>query len=317
MFTLDLVKLHDEEGHTATAVGTIIHHGLKDWNFDVSVAMDHLLVLNTDVARNELYNGKAYATGDLSISGFTDNLEIDVDAKTERGTDIHFPLGGSTEIGGIPYVRFLKPGGMTDTTEKAVDLSGIHLDMNVQVTPEARFELIFDPTVGDIMRGSGRGDIHMTVTPSGDFSMQGGVEITDGDYLFTLRNLVGKKFTVEPGGRVTWYGDPFDAQIDINAKYGLRTALYDLLQPSDQSEAYKKRVPVDVYMHLTEKLMNPDIGFDVQLPSVDEGVRSRVSTLTTPAMAKFPNTALDGPLITSMLEIAFGIRRLKSLYPSA
>ncbi len=279
MFTLDAVDLVDQDGNIAHMGGTIIHHAFKDWNFDVFGHMDHLLVLNTGPAQNQLYYGKAYATGDLGISGFADNLEINVDAITERGTLLHFPLGASRDVGGIPFVRFVHPGQNSDSAQAPIDLTGIRLDMKVGVTPDARFELIFDPTVGDIMSGSGRGDIAMTVTPSGEFSMKGGVELTEGDYLFTLRNLVNKKFSVDPGGRITWYGDPFDAQLDINAVYKLRTSLYDIMPPSDASEAYKKRVPVEVLMHLTDKLMNPDIAFEVRLPSVDEGTRTQVNTI--------------------------------------
>ncbi|MFT3885880.1 MAG: translocation/assembly module TamB domain-containing protein [Flavobacteriales bacterium] len=278
MFKLDFVKLHDEEGNTATAIGTIIHHGLKDWNFDVSMTMDTFLVLNTSPSDNELYYGKAYATGDLNVSGEADNLEVNVDARTERGTDIHFPLSASRDVGGISFIRFVSPGSTADSLAEVVDLTGIHLDMNVEVTPAARFELIFDPTVGDIMRGSGRGNIAMTVTQTGEFSMKGDVELTEGDYLFTLRNLVNKRFGVEPGGHITWYGDPFDANISVDAIYKLRAALYDVMPAALRTEAYKKRVPVEVLMHLSQKLMNPDITFDVRLPSVDEGVRTQVSS---------------------------------------
>lgn len=277
MFSLDLVKLHDEQGHTATAIGTIIHHGLKDWNFDVSLEMEDMMVLNTDAGNNELYYGQAYATGDLSVSGYTDNLEVAVDARTAPGTDIHFPLGASKEVGGISFIHFVEPGGR-DTLEEEVDLSGVRLDMNVAVTPDARFELIFDPTVGDIMRGSGRGNIAMTVTPAGDFSMKGDVEIVEGDYLFTLRNLVNKRFGIDPGGHITWYGDPFDATLAIDAVYRLRAGLYDVMPAALRTEAYKKRVPVDVVMHLTQRLMNPDIAFEVRLPSVDEAVRTQVNS---------------------------------------
>ena len=45
-----------------------------------------------------------------------------------------------------------------------------------------------------------------------------------------------------------------------------------------RTEAYKKRVPVEVLMHLSQRLMNPDIAFDVRLPSVDEGVRTQVNS---------------------------------------
>ena len=206
-----------------------------------------------------------------------------MDAATGPGTDIHFPLGASQEVGGISFVRFTGNGISAEQSDQAVDLSGIRLDMKVAVTPDARFELIFDPTVGDIMRGRGNGNIAMAVTPSGDFSMKGDVELVDGDYLFTLRNLVNKRFGVEPGGHITWYGDPFNAIIDVDAVYRLRASLYDVIPPALRTEAYKKRFPVEVLMHLSQNLMNPEIGFDVRLPSVDEGVRTQVnSALATP-----------------------------------
>jgi hypothetical protein len=278
MFALDLVKLHDDEGHQAVATGTIIHHGLKDWNYDVGLEMDGLKVLETTLNDNQLYYGTAYAKGRLGLSGYGDHIYIDVDAATGPGTDIHFPLGASRDVSGISFVHFAS-AGLTAAEEKtAVDLSGVQLNMNVAVTPDARFELIFDPTVGDIMRGSGTGNIAMEVTPAGDFSMKGDVEITEGDYLFTLRNLVNKRFGMEPGGRISWFGDPFDAMININAVYKLRAALYDVMPTAVRTEAYKKRVPVEVLMNLSQRLMNPDITFNVRLPSVDEGVRTQVNS---------------------------------------
>jgi hypothetical protein len=238
--------------------------------------MTGLKVLDTDASNNELYYGKAYATGMMGLSGFADNLEVNVEAATAEGTDIHFPLGGSQEVGGISFVQFASVGDPADGGEEDIDLSGIHLDLKVAVTPAARFELIFDPTVGDILRARGNGNISMSVTPSGDFSMKGDVEVVDGDYLFTLRNLVNKRFGVEPGGRITWYGDPFDAIINVDAVYRLRASLYDVMPPALRTEAYKKRFPVEVLMHLSQNLMNPEIGFDVKLPSVDEAVRTQV-----------------------------------------
>lgn len=282
MFTLDNVVLLDERGNKARLIGTIIHNGLRDWNFDVSGTMDRFMVLNTRVDDNDLFYGDAYATGDISVGGYLDNLEIVLNASTGKGTDIHFPLGASRDVGGISFVRFIAPGTLNDTIAEVLDLSGIRLDLNVQVTPDAALELIFDPTVGDIMRGRGKGDLSMTVTPSGEFSMKGDVEITEGDYLFTLRNLVNKRFTVEPGGRISWFGDPFDAILNIDAIYKLRAGLYDVMPAALRTEAHKKRVPVEVIMHLSQRLMNPDIAFDVRLPSVDEATRTQVqSALTT------------------------------------
>ena len=276
MFSFDRATVLDEEGHTGRIGATVIHHDLKDWNYDVWGTLNNMMALNTTVDMNELYYGKAYATGDFSVSGYRGSLEINVDAATAPGTDIHLPVGGSTEVSPIGFVRFSSAD--TSDAEEEVDLSGVSLAMNVTVTPDARFELIFDPTVGDILSGSGSGHIEMGVTPAGEFSMQGQVQVDEGDYLFTLRNVVNKRFQIQPGGRITWYGDPFDAQLDIHALYKVRASLYDIVPPGERSDAYKKRVPVDVVMHLTDKLMNPEIGFQVRLPSVDESIKAQVTS---------------------------------------
>ncbi|HRH36805.1 MAG TPA: translocation/assembly module TamB domain-containing protein [Flavobacteriales bacterium] len=277
MFTVDHATVHDQEGHSAKMGATIIHDKLTNWNYDIWGTMNNMMVLNTTVAQNDLYYGKAYATGDFGVSGARGALEINVDAATAAGTDVHFPVGGSTEISPIGFVQF---GGVdSSATEEDLDLSGVSLDMKVKVTPDAHMELIFDPTVGDIMGGRGRGDLHMGVSQTGDFTMNGQVEVTEGDYLFTLRNVVNKKFQVVPGGHITWFGDPFDAQLDLQAIYKLRAPLYDIVPPGERTDAYKKPVPVDVVMDLRDKLMNPEIGFQVRLPSVDESIKAQVNSV--------------------------------------
>ncbi len=277
MFTFDHALVHDQEGNTAKVGATVIHERLENWNYDIWGEMTNMMALNTTMAMNPLYYGKAYATGDFGVSGQRGMLEIYVAATTAPGTDLHFPVGGSTEVSPIGFIDF----NSNDTTgiEEEVDLSGVSLDMDIRVTPDARFELIFDPLVGDIMSGRGTGNMEMSVTPSGAFSMTGQVQLTEGDYLFTLRNVVNKRFQVQPGGRIVWYGDPFDAQLDLRAMYKVRASLYDIVPPSERSEVYKKRVPVDVIMHLTEKILNPEIAFQVRLPSVDESVKAQVASV--------------------------------------
>ena len=281
MFAMDFVKISDPEGNTATAIVTVIHEGLTNWNYNISVVMDGLMCLNTTSEDNSLFFGKAYADGDLEIGGRSGHLEITVDANSAPGTDIAFPLGGSTEISSIDYVRFFSYAVDSADAEHDLDLSGVQLDMNVHVTPEARFQLIFDPTVGDIMSGNATGDIKLTVTPSGEFAMQGGLEVVSGEYLFTLRNILNKRFDLVPGGRITWYGDPLNAQLDMSAIYRLRAPLYNVMV--EDNDVYRKRVPVEVNMNLTDRLVNPGISYSVRLPTVDEDVRSRLnSILSTP-----------------------------------
>lgn len=281
MFAIDRVQVIDEEGNFGFANGTILHNGFKEWNFDVSVEMQRMLCMNTTAAMNPLYFGRAYASGDVGISGYLDRLWIYVDATTERGTDIKFPLGGSTEVSGVDFIRFISADSAEIAAQEEVDLTGIGLEMMVKVTPDARFELIFDPTVGDVLSARTRGDMEMTVSPSGEFRMNGGLEVTEGDYLFTLRNLVNKQFSLVPGGRITWFGDPFDAQLDMRAVYRLSAPLYDIMR--ENREAYRNRVPVEVVMHLEDKLMNPQIDYGIELPRADENEKAQVrSALSDP-----------------------------------
>lgn len=276
MFALDLVTIRDEQGNTARVGGTVLHSGLRDWNYNFWGSMDKLQVLNTGLADNALYYGKAFATGDIELSGYAGSLEISVDARTAPGTDIHFPVGGSTEVSPIGFVHFTESDSIAGS-DPDMDLSGISMDMNVEITPDALFELIFDPTVGDIMSGRGQGNMEMSVDQRGEFEMRGQVEVSEGDYLFTLRNVVNKRFQLDPGGRITWYGDPFDAQLDLRATYKVRAPLYDIM--FEKNEAYRKRVPVEVVMNLKDKLMNPAIGFGIRLPTVDENVRTQVNSV--------------------------------------
>lgn len=277
MITVDNALVRDEEGHTARMGATVIHRKLARWNYNIWGSLRDFMVLNTTPAMNELYYGKAYGTGDIEVSGTEGKLEVTVDAATAPGTRIHFPVGGSTEVSPISFVRF----GDVDSldAEEDVDLTGVTLDLDIQVTPDAYFELIFDPTVGDIMSGRGNGHVELGITSAGDLSMTGQVELVEGDYLFTLRNIVNKRFEVLPGGRIIWYGDPFDAQLDLEALYKVRASLYDIVPPSERTEAFRKRVPVDVVMRLRDKLMNPEIGFQVRLPSVDESVKAQVNSV--------------------------------------
>ena len=102
--------------------------------------------------------------------------------------------------------------------------------------------------------------------------MYGDYTINSGDYLFTLKNVINKRFKIDQGGTISWNGDPYDADVNINATYRVRTTLYELLQDS----AYKKRVPVDCVLKMKDKLFNPTINFDIDLPTSDERIKSEV-----------------------------------------
>ena len=140
-------------------------------------------------------------------------------------------------------------------------------------TPEAEIQIIFDQKLGDIMKGRGAGNLEMVVSTLGDFEIYGDYVVSEGDYLFTLENVINKKFSVRPGGSISFAGDPYAARVDLAAIYKLKTSLLPIAELGIDS-TNNKRVPVEVYLEMTNELLAPDIGFDIQLPSVDDNTNS-------------------------------------------
>lgn len=268
------VTATDIKGNKALATGTIVHDNFKNLNMDISIDAKNFQALNTNVLYNSLYYGKAYMTGYINISGNPDNLVIDINGKSEKGTEFFIPLSGPAEVSEHDFIQFVTKDTLKIKAQKEyeVNLSGIQLNFKLEVTPEARIELIFDETAGDIMKARGRGNLMLEINTLGNFNMYGEYVVTEGDYLFTLENIINKKFIVKDGGTITWNGNPYDAQFDLDAVYKLRAPLSDIVGDTTMT----KRVPVECHMLMTGKIMNPDIKFDIQLPTVDEFTRQEV-----------------------------------------
>lgn len=272
----DYIPVRDEEGNTGHLVGTVFHENFRDLTYNFYVEMQQMLALNTTLYDNDLFYGKAYATGSVGVTGYDSNVQIEVTAASAPGTYIYLPLGGPTEVSLEQFVTFVS-ASEGDQVQEQLDLSGITLLMDLQVTPDMQVELVFDESLGDIMRARGAGAINMEITPDGQFSMFGRYEIESGEYLFTLQNIINKKFSIEKGGVIGWYGDPYDADIDLQAVYKSRASLADLM--GEFAEGYTSRVPVHLVLQLTNKLLNPTVDFSVRLPSADESMQNLVNSV--------------------------------------
>lgn len=275
MFTFDNVVVTDQENNKGNLVGQIIHDNFSSWNFDLFIEMEKepMLVMNTDENMNSMYYGKAYTTGTVNISGYDSNLNFDCYLKTEKGTTLAMPMGVTGEETFENFVRFVNTGDTIQDVE--MNLSGITLSMDIEVTPDAEFKIIFDESVGDIMSGRAQGNISLRIDNLATFNMYGSLEVTKGDYLFTLKNLINKKFAIRPGGTINWYGDPLAGELNMSAIYKVNASISDIVQePEFQSG---QRVPVELEMKLRGRMLNPAIEFDIVLPSVDQMTRSRVN----------------------------------------
>ena len=277
MIALDNLHIEDVRGNSGSVNGTFYHENFENGNYNFDIDFNKLLCLNTTEDMNPLYYGKAYATGNMSISGQGDNMFIEIHrAKTERGTKLVLPTYSTEDITLGNFVTFESHDSLYKPDP--INLSGITMKFNMEITPDAEISIVFDKIAGDQLRARGRGNLLMEIDPSGDFRMTGPFVVEQGDYMFTLKGIVKKYFTVAKGSTINWYGDPLAAEIDIKAVYKQSTTLYDIM-PADIAANYKKNVDVETIMQLKGNLFNPLIGFDIRVPKADENAKSVLNSI--------------------------------------
>jgi hypothetical protein len=273
--------LLDDRQDSATVSGLLTHNHFKDFNLDFNMDATDFMCLNTNEALNSLYYGKAYATGNVKIYGPTSNIHIDANITTDKGTVFNIPLSNAAEIDQGDFVRFTDKKNLAKNKQAyKVQMGGLQMDFRVHATPDATTNLIFAQKVGDVMTGTGYGTIDVSMNTAGFFDIRGNYTVTDGNYLFTLRNTFSKNFTIREGGTINWSGDPYNADINITASYDKkRTTLAPLssLFPDDSTVA-KKSYPYSCDMILKGKLQAPQISFNIDLPTVDANTRQVVDS---------------------------------------
>jgi hypothetical protein len=263
-------EVFDAENHRGTVNGVIDLHNFSNPGFNLKINATDFQVLNTTQKDNDLYFGTAYGTGYVTVTGDMDNLAMYIKMRTEKKTVFSMPISEGTSFSGYDFIRFTSSNKFLSDVKK-VDLNGLTLNMDIEVTPDATAQIIFDPRVGDILEAQGHGNLRMDISTDGDFNMYGTYTIDRGQYLFTALNVFNKNFTLKPGGTLTWQGDPYAATMNVKAAYSLHTSLKPLLPASIDSDPtggeYSNRTfPVDALLTLTGPLLSPDVklDFDVQ-----------------------------------------------------
>jgi len=271
------IPLRDNKDNNAVLDGFVSHSNFKQWFVDLRINAEDILVFDTRPKDNSLFYGTAYATGLVTIEGPATNLDFNISAQTGNNTRMFIPLNSDEEVSSYTFISFKGTGQETDSIVplrlpafREEGQSSISLDIELQATPDAEVELLFDSKLGDALKARGAGTLNMALDNEGDFTIFGDYVIEDGDYQLTLGNIFNKRFIVENGGTISWNGDIRDASIDIKAIYKLKASLDNLLQDPD----YAERIPVECHLNIGGKLENPVIGFDIYLPTADETTRT-------------------------------------------
>ncbi len=273
---MDNITVSDRFQNSGRLLGSIDHGGFKNMSVDLLGRFNGIQVLNTSAADNSLFYGQGFGTGDISFKGPVNNLSITANARTEKGTRIFIPIGGIDDVDTQDFINFTS---FADTVKMVrpevdeIDLKGVTLDLNIDVTNDAYAEIIFDIKAGDIIRGRGNGDLNLRIDTNGEFNMFGPLNIDEGWYNFTLYNLINKEFTIYPGGKITWYGDPYEGVMDLTASYRQPASIAPILDPTYAENPDVKRLyPTEVVMGLTGPLLSPEINFDIKAEQLPRNV---------------------------------------------
>ncbi len=265
-------NLTDDLKNKASLHGTLAHKNYNEIRINLDAEFKNFQLLNTTAKDNSLFYGQAYGSGSLNMQGPLNNLKISATARSDKKTRIFIPLNGTQETtvkkDFISFVSFADTVHLKKETPKAKiknEPTGITMDLNLDITPDAYAEIIFDIKSGDIIRGYGNGDLKLQLDTKGDFNMLGTFEFERGNYNFTLYDIINKEFTINKGSRITWFGDPYEATLALTASYKQLVSFGPIITAPNiaNSIAMRRKYPVEVLLKLDGPMMSPQINFDI------------------------------------------------------
>lgn len=277
----------DKFGNEAILIGGVYHANLKDMILDLVIEAPRFLALDTEKEDNELFYGTGMGQGTVKFTGPFHQTDIEINAVTLDGTKMFIPIESDQESSELGFINFVKRE-QAIVQEDFFELRGVNILLNLEITEAVDAQIIFDEEAGDIVKGKGRGNIEIRNTRTGEFTMYGNYEIVEGQYLFTYsyRDLVkfNKPFEVKRGGNIIWDGDPYNAQINLEAEYvGLRTSVYNLIAEFLESSANeglateaRNTTSVDLSMFLKGDLFAPEIEFQMDFPELSGEIKGYV-----------------------------------------
>ena len=277
---------------TGTVDLTVHHRHFKEFDYQVDIRANNMLMYNASERHNPLIYGTVFGSGTAQIKGNAQVLNIDINMRNEAQTKVFLNFMSGSKAAEYDFITFVdKKKQQEDARKKratadslaipplpAEEGAEIRMNFLLDITPEAEVELIMDPTAGDRIQGTGSGSLQVQYGNRSDLRMYGNVGIQSGSYNFSLQQLIHKEFQIREGSLITFNGDPLQANMNINAIYNLTANIGDL----DQSlvmESARTNVPVNCVLNLDGPLRSPQISFDLELPGSNEELERQVKSL--------------------------------------
>lgn len=302
--TIDIppLTLYDDYGHSAELSGSLYHTYFHDpvFNFKLRDARS-LLCYDTNEKLNPLWYGTIFGSGSAQIVGRPGLIEIDMNMTTDDDSKFFYVISDTEDLDEYPFLRFTDkrkeilesekadtvPGYLTRfkklNNEIADGSSNVILSIKGTVTEGALVTLVMDPKAGDNITATGNGALQMDYNmASNDLRMIGTYILDEGNYNFTLQDIIIKNFSIKKGSQIKFDGDPMNANLDITATYRVNTNLTDLDKSfSTDRELNRTNVPVDAILQVNGPMTHPDITFDIELPTLTSDVERKVKSIVS------------------------------------
>jgi hypothetical protein len=279
-FIINDAKVYDTLFETtATLSGNITHNKFKKWYLDLQIATANLLAINTAEEEDSMFYGTGFLNGVATFTGDTDNVNIAINGFSNPGTEIIIPMSDLKTVETSHLIHF--KSYKTDKTKSRESIrellserfSGVTMDFNLGITKDATIQIVIDKSTGSSLQGNGTGSIQMEIDTKGTFNMYGNYIVDKGYYNFRYGGgIIDKPFAVKKGGSISFNGDPYKAELDIEAIYTTKANPKAILTNYDGT----RRLPIDLKTKLTGELFNSRQEFDINIPNASLDISSEL-----------------------------------------
>ncbi|MEJ7627320.1 MAG: translocation/assembly module TamB domain-containing protein [Ferruginibacter sp.] len=269
------IRLRDTLNNTGIISGKMYHSFFKRFSFDdIRFETSRMLLLNTTKKDNAQFYGNVTGNALMRLNGPVTNLQMDINGEPSEldSSHIFLPTGASKESNALDYIEFIQFGTEMDEV-KSSEAANIFVNMNLTANPSCQIDVILDESTGDIIKGQGNGLINIRVGNKEPLSIRGRYDLTNGEYTFNFQTFLKKPFVLNRGS-ITWNGDPYLANIDIEAEYLAKNVDISGLRPDARVNV---KEDVTILSHLTGSLKKPIIQFAFRLPEKSEIKRDYIA----------------------------------------
>lgn len=264
------------------------HKALTHLTYDADIKAHNLLCYDFRDFGDDTFCGTVYATGNCRIKGISGQTTIDIDATPEKNTVFTYNAASPAAISDQSFIHWhdITPDPTDDSLllhrqalpqEPQEIPSDMFINFKINANPNLTLKVLMDQETGDFIALNGEGEIKASYFNKGDFKMYGNYIVDHGSYTLTIQNVIKKIFQFEKGGTISFGGDPYNAPLNLKAKYTVSgVSLSDLNIGRSFSS---NNIRVDCFMDITGTPKTPKIDFSMDMPTVNSDARQMIYSL--------------------------------------